>query len=57
MVLALTGLAMLGVSSQWIGILGASMVLLGPIVWGWLRHLHGSSAFDHLPFGDEGNRR
>jgi len=45
-VLTLTGLKMLGVPPTWIGILGAGMLLLGPIVWGGIRHLAGMPAFD-----------
>jgi uncharacterized protein len=45
-VLTLTGLKMLGVPPTWIGILGAGMLLLGPIAWGGVRHLAGMPAFD-----------
>lgn len=48
MVLTLTGLGMLGVDPTWVGILGAGMVILGPVVWGAIRRQHGLPAFDHL---------
>lgn len=47
MVLTLTGLKMLGVPPQWIGWLGAAMVLLGPLVWGFVRQRHGLPNFDN----------
>jgi len=57
MILSLTGLGMLGVDSTWIGILGAGMVILGPVAWGALRQAHGMAPFDHFgshdPHGDD----
>lgn len=47
-VLTLTGLAMLGVAPVWVGIIGAGLVILGPVGWGLLRRAHGVPAFDHL---------
>ncbi|WP_333619452.1 sulfite exporter TauE/SafE family protein [Dietzia sp.] len=44
-VLALTGIAMLGAPAAALGILAAGAVLLGPLVWGWIRHLTGHDAF------------
>lgn len=49
MVLSLTGLGMLNVPPVWVGMLGAGMVILGPVVWGLLRQVHGFPAFEHLP--------
>lgn len=46
-VLSLTGLKMLGVPPQWVGIIGAGMLLLGPLLWGYLRQLRGLPAFDN----------
>ena len=46
-VLTLTGLNMLGVSPQWVGIAGAAMLLLGPLVWGFVRQTRGLPAFDN----------
>ena len=45
-VLSLTGLKMLGVSPTWVGIIGAGMLLLGPLVWGLIRQTAGVPAFD-----------
>jgi uncharacterized membrane protein YfcA len=47
MVLTLTGLKMLGVPPEWIGWLGAAMVLLGPLAWGFVRQAHGLPNFDN----------
>jgi uncharacterized membrane protein YfcA len=46
-VLTLTGLNMLGVPPQWVGIAGAAMLLLGPLVWGFVRQTRGLPAFDN----------
>ena len=46
-VLTLTGLKMLGVPPQWVGIIGAGMLLLGPLVWGFVRQFRGLPAFDN----------
>ncbi len=48
LVLSLTGLTMLGVPSVGVGLIGAAMVILGPVAWGVLRHLHGVAPFDHI---------
>jgi hypothetical protein len=45
-VLSLTGLKMLGVPPTWVGIIGAGMLLLGPLVWGLVRQTAGVPAFD-----------
>ena len=47
MVLTLTGLKMLGVPPDWIGWLGAAMLLLGPLAWGFVRQAHGLPNFDN----------
>jgi uncharacterized membrane protein YfcA len=47
MVLFLTGLKMLGVSPEWVGIIGAGMLLLGPLAWGFVRQAHGLPNFDN----------
>lgn len=44
-VLSLTGIAMLGASPTVLAILAAAAVLLGPLLWGWIRHLTGHEAF------------
>jgi uncharacterized protein len=46
-VLTLTGLKMLGVPPEVVGIIGAAMLLLGPLVWGFLRQTRGLPAFDN----------
>ena len=45
-VLTLTGLKMLGVAPEWVGIIGAGMLLLGPLAWGFIRQIRGVPAFD-----------
>ncbi len=57
MVLSLTGITMLGVPPTGVGIIGAAMVILGPVVWGLLRQMHGIPAFDHfeVPHRGPGN--
>lgn len=47
LVLTLTGLKMLGVPPEWVGFLGAGMLLLGPLVWGFVRQAHGLPNFDN----------
>ena len=46
-VLTLTGLKMLGVPAEWVGILGAGILLLGPLAWGWVRQTRGLPPFDN----------
>src|SRR3954469_1090660 len=46
-VLTLTGLNMLGVPPQTVGIIGAAMLLLGRLVWGFIRPPRGRPAFDN----------
>jgi uncharacterized membrane protein YfcA len=46
-VLSLSGLKMLGVSPTWVGIIGAGMLLLGPLAWGFVRQTRGIPAFDN----------
>lgn len=46
-VLTLTGLKMLGVPPEWVGILGAGLLLLGPLAWGAIRQSRGLPAFDN----------
>jgi hypothetical protein len=46
-VLTLTGLKMLGVSPEMVGIIGAGLLLLGPLVWGFIRQTRGIPAFDN----------
>ena len=44
-VLTLTGLKMLGVPPEWVGIIGAGLLLLGPLAWGFIRQTSGSARF------------
>ncbi len=46
-VLTLTGLKMLGVPPEWVGIIGAGLLLLGPLAWGFIRQTRGLPAFDN----------
>ena len=46
-VLSLTGLKLLGVPPEIVGIVGAALLLLGPLLWGWIRHTRGLPAFDN----------
>jgi uncharacterized membrane protein YfcA len=46
-VLTLTGLKMLGVPPEWVGIIGAGLLLLGPLAWGLIRQKRGLPAFDN----------
>jgi len=46
-VLTLTGLNMLGVPPQTVGIIGAGLLLLGPLAWGFIRQTRGLPAFDN----------
>jgi uncharacterized membrane protein YfcA len=46
-VLTLTGLNMLGVPPRTVGIIGAALLLLGPLAWGYIRERRGIPAFDN----------
>ena len=46
-VLTLTGLKMLQVPAEYVGMIGAAMLLLGPLVWGFIRQTRGLPAFDN----------
>ncbi len=46
-VLSLTGLTMLGVPPEVVGIVGAAFLLLGPLAWGYIRQTRGLPAFDN----------
>jgi hypothetical protein len=46
-VLTLTGLNMLGVPPETVGLIGAGLLLLGPLVWGFIRQTRGLPAFDN----------
>lgn len=46
-VLTLTGLKMLDVPPEWVGIIGAGLLLLGPLAWAFVRQRRGLPAFDN----------
>ena len=46
-VLTLTGLKMLGVPPEIVGLIGAGLLLLGPLLWGYVRERRGIPAFDN----------
>ena len=46
-VLTLTGLKMLGVSPEAVGMIGAGLLLLGPLAWGFVRQTRGLPPFDN----------
>ena len=46
-VLSLTGLTLLGVPPEIVGILGAAALLLGPLAWGYIRQTRGLPSFDN----------
>ncbi len=62
-VLTLTGLTLLGVRPQIVGIIGAAMLLLGPLAWAYIRQTRGLPAFDNnaaawrVPDSDDKPRR
>ena len=53
-VLSLTSLAMLDVDPTIVGIVGAAMLILGPVAWGFVRRHHGLPAFEHAPGDNNG---
>jgi uncharacterized membrane protein YfcA len=50
-VLTLTGLKLLGLPPEVVGIIGAGLLILGPVAWGLVRQSRGLPAFEtiHLP--------
>ena len=50
-VLSLTGMALVGVPPVTVGLIGAGMLLLGPVLWGAVRRMHGQPAFYGAVFG------
>ncbi|MBD8868329.1 sulfite exporter TauE/SafE family protein [Nocardioides donggukensis] len=46
-VLTLTGLKLLGLSPEAVGIIGAGLLLLGPLAWGFVRQTRGLPPFDN----------
>jgi uncharacterized membrane protein YfcA len=48
-VLTLTGLKMLGLPPELVGIIGAGLLILGPVLWGFVRQTRGLPAFENIP--------
>ena len=48
-VLTMTGLKMLNVPPDVVGITGAALLILGPVVWGFVRQTRGLPPFDSIP--------
>ncbi len=46
-VLTMSGIKMFGASATVVGFTGAAMLLLGPLVWGFIRQTQGIPAFDN----------
>ncbi|WP_068259769.1 sulfite exporter TauE/SafE family protein [Janibacter limosus] len=51
-VLSLTGLGILGVPPVWVGIIGAALLVLGPILWGVARRANGLPPFANVTDDD-----
>jgi uncharacterized membrane protein YfcA len=47
-VLTLTGLTLLEVPPEYVGLIGAALLILGPLAWGGVRRMHGLPPFDML---------
>lgn len=47
-VLTLTGITLLDVPSVWVGVIGAGLLILGPVAWGGVRKLNGLPPFAHV---------
>jgi uncharacterized protein len=50
-VLTLTGLTLLGVPPEYVGLIGAALLILGPLAWGGVRRLHGLAPFETIGAG------
>jgi uncharacterized membrane protein YfcA len=53
-VLTLTGLKLLGLPPEAVGIVGAALLILGPVLWGFIRQSRGLPAFENLPVPSPG---
>ncbi|MDP9444468.1 MAG: sulfite exporter TauE/SafE family protein [Actinomycetota bacterium] len=51
-VLTLTGLTLLGVPPQAVGVTGAALLILGPLAWGGVRRAHGLAPFETIGSGN-----
>lgn len=56
-VLTLTGLKMLGLSPELVGIIGAGLLILGPVLWGVIRQSRGLPPFESIPVPTPGGSR
>jgi len=56
-VLTLTGLTMLGLSSEMVGIIGAGLLILGPVLWGLIRQSRGLPPFENLSVPANNNEK
>jgi uncharacterized membrane protein YfcA len=54
-VLTLTGLTLLGLPAEYVGLIGAALLILGPLAWGGVRRLHGLPPFETLGSGSNGH--
>jgi uncharacterized membrane protein YfcA len=48
-VLTLTGLKMLGLAPEMVGVAGAALLIFGPVAWGLVRRSRGLPTFENLP--------
>jgi uncharacterized protein len=53
-VLTLTGLTLLEVPPEYVGLIGAALLILGPLAWGGVRRAHGLAPFESLGNGSGG---
>jgi uncharacterized protein len=53
-VLTLTGLTLLEVPPEYVGLIGAALLILGPLAWGGVRRMHGLAPFETLANGGSG---
>jgi uncharacterized protein len=52
-VLTLTGLTLLGMPPEYVGLIGAALLILGPLAWGAVRQMHGLPPFEMLNAGTD----
>jgi uncharacterized membrane protein YfcA len=50
-VLTLTGLTLLEVPPEYVGLIGAALLILGPLAWGGVRRMHGLPPFETISTG------
>jgi hypothetical protein len=54
-VLTLTGLTLLQVPPEYVGLIGAALLILGPLGWAGIRRMHGLPPFETLSSGSGGS--